>query len=116
VATPVDIGPKGLALSSEALPAVSMWRLPVHKDHISVQFCREDWVPTAGLTQPAVGEPWGGVSGSPLFAVVENSVISWRLAGVVTEFGSNFEILYASSLWRVRPDGSIPWSAATLMS
>jgi hypothetical protein len=79
----------------------------VHKDHISVQFSREDWVPTAGLAPPAVGEPWGGVSGSPLFAVVQNGVVSWRLAGVVTEFGSTFEILYASSLSRVRPDGSI---------
>jgi hypothetical protein len=79
----------------------------VHKDHISVQFCREDWVPTPGLAPPAIGEPWGGVSGSPLFAVVENGVVSWRLVGVVTEFGSTFEILYASSLSRVRPDGSI---------
>ena len=79
----------------------------VHKDHISVQFCREDWVPTADLPPPVIGEPWGGVSGSPLFAVVQNGVVSWRLAGVVTEFGSTFEILHASSLSRVHPDGSI---------
>jgi len=79
----------------------------IHEDHISVQFRREDWVHTARHAPPAVGEPWGGVSGSPLFAVVQNGVVSWRLAGVVTEFGSTFEILYASSFSEVGRDGSI---------
>lgn len=79
----------------------------VHDDRISIQFSREDWVPTAGLEPPAVGEPWGGVSGAPLLAVVHNGVLSWRLAGVVTEFGSTLEILYASAFSRVHSDGSI---------
>lgn len=81
----------------------------VHQDHVSVQFNREDWVLTAELPPPAVGEPWGGVSGAPLFAVVQNGVVSWRLAGVVTEFESTFEILYASSFSRVGSDGSIAY-------
>jgi hypothetical protein len=79
----------------------------VHENHISLRFVREDWVSAEGLEPPAIGEPWGGVSGAPLFAVVQNGVISWRLAGVVTEFGSTFEMVYASSLSRVRSDGSI---------
>jgi len=79
----------------------------VHEDHICVQFSREDWVSTAGLPPPAVGEPWGGISGAPLFAVVQNGVVSWRLAGVVTEFGATLEILYASSFSQVGSDGSI---------
>src|ERR1700687_2549223 len=77
----------------------------VHEDHISIHFSREDWVPEEGVEPPQPGEPWGGVSGAPVFAVVQNGVVSWRLAGVATEFGTTFEILHVSSLSRVRPDG-----------
>ena len=79
----------------------------IHADHISVKFSREDWVSRTNLVPPEVGEPWGGVSGAPLFAVVQTNVVSWRLAGVVIEFGSTYEILNASSLSQVGPNGSI---------
>src|SRR6266481_8528671 len=79
----------------------------VRADRLSIQFSREDWVPQQSLQPPQVGEPWGGVSGGPVFAVVQNSVVSWRLAGVATEFNSTFEILFASPLSRVQPDGTI---------
>jgi hypothetical protein len=79
----------------------------VHDDRISICFNREDWVPQEDVQPPMQGAPWGGVSGGPVFAVVENHIVSWRLAGVAKEFNSNFELLYASSLSRIRPDGSI---------
>ncbi len=80
----------------------------IHDDHVSIRFNRENWVVADSLpSPPELGAPWGGISGAPLFAVVQNGVVSWRLAGVVTDFQETYEILRASSLSRVCPDGSI---------
>jgi hypothetical protein len=79
----------------------------VYDDYLSIRFSREDWVKEEGIEWPTEGGPWGGVSGGPVFAVVENHIYSWRLAGVATEFNCAFEILRAASLRDVGPDGSM---------
>lgn len=81
----------------------------IHDDRLSVQFHREEWIPLteSNLRQPLPNEPWGGVSGAPLFMVIDTGIVSWHLVAVATEFNETFEIIYASSLSQVHADGSM---------
>lgn len=79
----------------------------VDPDHIAIQFEREHWVCEDMGDAPEPHATWGGVSGGPVFTLVPGKIYSWRLSNVITEFSSNLEIMRASTLAKVGPDGSI---------
>jgi len=76
-----------------------------YEDYLTIQFDREEWLSQNSPRPPDPNEGWGGVSGGPVFSVTYGTVLSWRLVGVVTEFNIAWEIVRASSLSKVRPDG-----------
>jgi hypothetical protein len=50
----------------------------------------------------------GGMSGGPVFSVVEaHGIVSWALAGVLYEYGSDFEILKAVRADLIARDGIV---------
>ncbi len=79
----------------------------VHEDHITIKFERESWVCNDLSRPPPPGFHWGGVSGGPVFAFRDGSVVSWQLAGLIYEFNVGLEVFFASTLSSVTPDGSI---------
>lgn len=79
----------------------------VTEDRVTIQFEREEWVHSVTLQEPAPNSPWGGASGGPVFALVQNGIMSWQLAGIISEFSADFEILIAHSLRHFRPDGHL---------
>ncbi len=76
-------------------------------DRITVQFQREHWVCTDIMPGPPPNAPWGGASGGPVFALVQDGVMSWRLAGIISEFSDSFEILIAYGLNHLLTDGRL---------
>ena len=79
----------------------------VTEDRVTIQFEREEWVHSETLQEPAPNAPWGGASGGPVFALVQNGAMSWQLAGIISEFSTEYEILIAHSLRHFRPDGRL---------
>ncbi len=79
----------------------------VTEDRVTIQFEREHWVHTETLPEPAQNAPWGGASGGPVFRLVQNGIMSWDLAGIISEFSAGFEILIAHSLRFLGPDGRL---------
>jgi hypothetical protein len=56
---------------------------------------------------PPRGFDMSGMSGGPVIAVMENSlVVSWNLAGVIYECGTNFEITKAVRADLIGEDGT----------
>lgn len=78
-----------------------------HKDYLTIQFNREEWLLANIPRPPKLHDGWGGVSGGPVFLVLHDIILSWRLVGLVTEFNTEWEIVRASRLSRVQPDGSL---------
>ncbi len=78
----------------------------VHQDTIAIQFEREEWEQIEGLPEPQPGEPWGGVSGGPVFAMYEGPPVRWSAVAVIKEFSQDFEIIFASMLTDIRPNGT----------
>ena len=60
-----------------------------------------------GTGLPPEGQALGGLSGTPLWSLVQNEVFSWRLAGVIYQFQEKFEILYARRPDCIAEDGKI---------
>jgi len=79
----------------------------VTADRVTIQFERQHWVCTDLMPGPVPNGPWGGASGGPVFALVQNRVMSWRLAGIISEFSESFEILIAHGLLSLLPDGRL---------
>jgi hypothetical protein len=80
----------------------------VESDRIMMALDRAYWEPT--LREPAEDEKWGGASGGPLFSLVQSdSLVSWRLSGVVVQCLpiTGAQILRAAPITPVRPDGTI---------
>jgi hypothetical protein len=67
--------------------------------HIVCQYERDEMVDMFGTGTPPVGQWLGGLSGAPLWTLVETGVFSWRLGGILYQFSTEFEVLYAR-----RPD------------
>ncbi len=78
----------------------------VGPDAIKCQFDRENFV-DLGSGMPPEPISLGGVSGAPLWTLVDNPVVGWRLAGVITEFSDPFEILVARRPDCIAPDGRL---------
>ena len=69
---------------------------------------RDNLVEVLGLPIPQVGYEVGGLSGAPLFAFSESSLVFWKLAGVINEGGGVMsEHVRAAHADRIRIDGTI---------
>lgn len=85
----------------------------VNDESIVCQMERDNLVETLGLPIPReggtdVGYDVGGLSGAPLFAFWESSLVYWKLAGVIHEGGGVvFEHVRAAHADRIRVDGTI---------
>jgi|SRR6187551_3233020 len=80
----------------------------VNDESIVCQMERDNLADVLGLPIPDVGFDVGGLSGAPLFAVWESSLVFWNLAGVIYEGGGvMFEHVRAAHADRIRMDGSI---------
>jgi hypothetical protein len=80
----------------------------VNDESIVCQMERDNLIETLGLPIPEVGYDVGGVSGAPLFAFWESSLVYWKLAGVIYEGGGvMFEHVCAAHAERIRVDGTI---------
>lgn len=77
-------------------------------DHQStMRFNREEWVSRAEHPAPAPGASWGGTSGGPMFSLFENPVVYFQLAGVISEYRADRELMVFAPLGRIHADGSI---------
>jgi hypothetical protein len=80
----------------------------VNEDSIVCQMERENAVQTLGVPIPEVGYDVGGLSGAPLFAFWESTMVYWKLAGVIYEGGGEmFEHVRAAHADRIKADGTI---------
>ncbi len=61
----------------------------------------------AGLGLPPPGYDMGGMSGAPLFALVESSVMTWHLCGVIYESNQSLDLVMATCADLLNADGSI---------
>jgi hypothetical protein len=80
----------------------------VNDESIVCQMERDNLVEALGLPIPEVGYDVGGLSGAPLFAFWESSLVYWQLAGIIHEGGGvMFEHVRATHADRIRIDGTI---------
>lgn len=80
----------------------------VSERNITCQFERKCWVEITGFALPPKGYSLNGLSGAPLFTVIErNGLWLWALGGVIYEFNSNLEIIMASRADNILADGRL---------
>jgi hypothetical protein len=78
----------------------------VGDDSIKCQLERDSFVDMGSGLLPA-DFALDGVSGAPLWTLVDRPVVGWRLAGVVIEYAPPFEILIARRADCIRGDGRL---------
>lgn len=66
---------------------------------IICQYERDEIINMFGDSALAYPQNLGGLSGAPLWTLVQTHIFSWRLGGIIYEFSEQFELLYAR-----RPD------------
>lgn len=80
----------------------------VNERHISCQFDIEHTVEAQGFCLPPLQFRTGGLSGGPLFTVVDSHDTSnWHLGGVIALGSSALDILRACPADRLQPDGTL---------
>ncbi len=69
---------------------------------------RENWLETFGAGLPRGNQFLGGLSGAPLWAVVEHAeATTWRLGGVISSFNEGWELLKAKHAAGILADGRL---------
>lgn len=76
----------------------------VSEEKIVYQYEREHFVDVLGHGIPPEHEWLGGLSGAPLWTVTS---FGWRLAGVIYQWSTDYEFLYARRAHFIQPDGQI---------
>jgi hypothetical protein len=79
----------------------------IDHEKITTMVDRESIVDTIGCGLPPECYDVGGMSGGPLLTMVETCVISWRLAGVITDGLAMGDILYATRADCISDDGIV---------
>ena len=82
----------------------------VDDEKITCQIIRKKWVNTFDGSEFSDLPPrkkLGGLSGAPLWTLLENPIFSWRLAGIIKEFHEDYEILIVMRPNCINPDGTI---------
>lgn len=76
----------------------------VKSDEVISQLDRHYLEPIPGVAPPPLN-PWlGGMSGAPGWTVTR---VGWRLAGVLVEYSTDFELFYFRRGDCIRPDGTL---------
>ena len=95
------------ALSFVVYPCLAV-ATSVNERHISCQFEREFAHEAQIFPLPPARFMTGGMSGGPMFTIVDpEDPSSWRLGGVIALGSPAFDILRACPLDRLQPDGKI---------
>lgn len=80
----------------------------VTERQVSCQLKREYLVQAPGFHAPPKNFETGGMSGGPLFTVVEeNGLTRWHLGGVIKEGNATFKIIYAAPSDRIQRNGTL---------
>jgi len=99
------------------------WRQPLSDDHITfdtfsigaqpvtssqrnslaLQFNREHWVSSFGDRGKDI-KLLGGMSGGPIMVM---RPLNWDLAGIITHFSEDWDVLFGAPTLRIRADGTI---------
>ncbi len=100
-----EVGPRELSFAP--LPAL-MIATSVSERQISCQFEREYLVQAPGFQEPPPHYETGGMSGGPLFTVVERNGISrWHLGAVIKEGNASLDIVTAAPADCILKDGRL---------
>ncbi len=103
--SPLKVGPRELSFAP--LPAL-MIATSVSDRQISCQFEREYLVQAPGFQEPRPHYETGGMSGGPLFTVVERGGISrWHLGAVIKEGNASLDIVTAAPADCILKDGRL---------
>lgn len=98
------VGPQEISFAP--FPALTIATSVSHR-LISCQLEREYVVDTPGFSKLPSNFDTGGLSGGPLLVNVEkNGFFDWRLGGVITQGNPDLEIVRASRVDHLRPDGT----------
>jgi hypothetical protein len=101
----LKVGPRELSFAP--LPAL-MIATSVSDRQISCQFEREYLVQAPGFQEPRPHYETGGMSGGPLFTVVERGGISrWHLGAVIKEGNASLDIVTAAPADCILKDGRL---------
>ena len=76
----------------------------VSEDKIIYQYERQHFVDVLGLGIPPENEWLGGLSGAPLWTVTS---FGWRLGGIIYQWSTDYEFLYARRPDFIHADGQI---------
>jgi hypothetical protein len=79
----------------------------VTDQYIAYQFDRSEMVDIFGTGLPPEKQWLGGLSGAPLWTLVQTNIFSWRLGGVIYQYNSEFELLYARRSDCIARDGRL---------
>ena len=74
-----------------------------YSDRLAFQFERGYWVSSYGVRGRAFSE-LGGLSGGPVMVMRQ---LHWEMAGFITHFSKEWDILFATPSARVRADGRL---------
>jgi hypothetical protein len=79
----------------------------VNEQHIACQFDRDEIVDMFGNDELPKRQFLGGLSGAPLWTLVQTNIFSWRLGGIIYKFNPEFDLLYARRPDCILTDGQI---------
>ncbi len=101
----LEIGPRELSFAP--LPALLI-ATSVSERQISCQFEREYMVQAPGFREPRPHYETGGMSGGPLFTVIErNGILRWHLGAVIKEGNALLDIVTAAPADCILIDGRL---------
>ncbi len=99
------VGPRDMSFA--VFPGLGV-ATTVSDRQISCQFDRNYVVETQGFRTPPENYEIGGMSGGPLFRVEDRGDLQvWRLAGVIKEGSPSLDIMFASRVDCIQPDGTL---------
>lgn len=68
---------------------------------------REGMADDFGTGLPPQQQWLGGLSGAPLWTLVQGDIVYWRLGGIIVEYNREFELICARRFDRITPDGTL---------
>lgn len=81
----------------------------INNNDLVCQFEREYMIDLSGKGLPDENYKFGGLSGAPIIAIDKNEsgILTWRLAGIIHEANSEYQIICARRCDFIFPDGKL---------